>query len=145
MIVPRMGKSFLYRFFGAGTIPDDVRKELEPEGLLLWDEGLSMSIHYKRFKSPRMRATGRKGIAGYVALTRVRLVAKGAWVEYSSVPLSRVTRSNLSYGLRGPGCFTFAYEASDFYEDRSGRIEHRLHTPLAGELVKRLDQLLGKA
>ena len=60
----------------------------------------------------------------------------------SSVPLSEVSSDNLEYGLKGPGRFFFSFEASNFYSDRSGRIEHRLRTPVAEVLKNHLDELL---
>ncbi len=136
-----MSKSLLFRLFGMGAMPPELRRELEAEGLLLWDEGVSLSIWYRKYKTPRMRATGHKGGSGYVALSRKRLVAKGHW-EISSIPLSEVSSDNLEYGVLSPGRFFVAFEASDFYPDRSGRIEHRLHTPIAEVLTNHLDELL---
>ncbi len=58
--------------------------------------------------------------------------------------LDRIRKDNLEYGLRKPNCFYFAFEAAEFYEDRSGRAEVRLFTPKAGEFVRRLDSLLAE-
>ena len=56
-----MSKSLLFRLFGFGKIPEELQRELLSEDLLLWDEGLSHSTHYRKYRSPRMGATGRKG------------------------------------------------------------------------------------
>lgn len=137
-----MSKALLFRLFGLGSLPEELKNELQTEGLLLWDEGLPMSLHYRRYKAPHMGATGRKGSrGGYVAVCQKRLVMKGHW-EFSSVNLSEVSGDNLEYGIHKNGRFFAAFDASSFYSDRSGRIEHRFHTPIARVLVAQLDELL---
>ena len=83
-------KSLLYLAFGVGTIPEQLRRELESERMTLSDEGLSVSVHYLKYKSPRLGANGRKSFAGYIALSQERLVAKGYW-ETTELPLSQLT------------------------------------------------------
>jgi hypothetical protein len=62
--------------------------------------------------------------------------------QTSDIPLVRASDHNLDYGLHRENYFRFAYEASDFYEDRSGRVEHRLETALASSFVAGLDRLV---
>lgn len=100
-----------------------------------------MSLHFVKYRSPRNRFTGRKGLAGYIALTSQRLIAKGYW-ETTELPLSRLNRENISYGVRAGNVFWLAIEASDFYDDRSGRIEHRFTTAHAHRFKLELDRAL---
>ncbi|BFM13942.1 hypothetical protein R50073_01250 [Maricurvus nonylphenolicus] len=106
------------------------------------DDGVPMSLHFVKYRSPRNGFTGRKGLAGYIALTSKRLIAKGYWEE-TELPLSRLNRQNISYGVRAGNIFWIAIDASDFYEDRSGRIEHRFTTEHAQRFKQELDRLLG--
>ena len=59
--LPPMSKSLLFRLFGFGKIPQELQREFLGEDLLLFDEGVSHSTHYRKYRSPRMGATGRKG------------------------------------------------------------------------------------
>ena len=145
MMATNVGKSFLYRVFGAGGIPNDLRRELEREGMSLSDEGLRMAVYYRRYRSPTMMATGRKGIPGYIAITRKRLVVKGYGMEVSSIPFEHPKAHTLDYGLHRSDCIRVAFEASDFYSDRRGKIEHRLTTPLTSRFVTALDAQLGRS
>lgn len=48
-----MAKTFLYRLFGYGKLPPYTRRQLEHEGIVLRDEGISGSATYRNFRSPR--------------------------------------------------------------------------------------------
>lgn len=136
------GKSLLAIAFGVGRLPKSLASELKAEGIIASDEGVPMSLHFVKYRSPRNGFTGRKGLAGYIAITSRRLVAKGYW-ETTDLPLSRLNRENVSYGVRPGNIFWIAIEASDFYDDRWGRIEHRFTTAQAQRLKKELDRVLG--
>lgn len=135
------GKSYLAIALGIGRLPKSLAAELRAEGIVIADDGVPMSLHYVKYRSPRNGFTGRKGLAGYLAVTSRRLVAKGYW-ETTELPLSQLSRDNISYGVRDGSVFWLAIEASDFYDDRSGRIEHRFTTPLAQEFKRTLDRVL---
>ena len=141
-----MAKSWFWRLMDhlAGKIPEGLRTQLQSESLILWDEGIRVGLRFKNYKAPGQRFTGFKNIAGYGALTQKRLVSTGYSNCDFDLPLDRISKDNLEYGLRKPNCFYFAFEASEFYEDRSGRAEVRLFTPKAGEFVRRLDSLLAE-
>ncbi|MEJ7848655.1 MAG: hypothetical protein WKF92_11275 [Pyrinomonadaceae bacterium] len=53
-----MSKTFLYRFFGIGGIPTNVRAEIEREGVVLFDEGIRGTVTYINFRAPGATATG---------------------------------------------------------------------------------------
>jgi hypothetical protein len=135
-------KSLLAIAFGVGRIPKSLASELQSEGIVVSDDGVPMSLHFVKYRSPRNGFTGRKGLAGYVALTSQRLIAKGYW-ETTELPLSRLNRNNISYGIRDENIFWISIEASDFYDDRSGRIEHRFTTQHAQQFKQELDSVLG--
>ena len=135
------GKSLLAIALGIGRIPKKLASEIEAEGLVISDDGVPMSLHFVKYRSPRNGFTGRKGLAGYIAITSQRLVAKGYW-ETTELPLARLNRGNISYGVRSENIFWFAIDAADFYEDRSGRIEHRYTTPHARRCKRELDRVL---
>jgi hypothetical protein len=46
--------------FGTGRLPEDVRRELNAEGILLVEEGLRGSITYRHDRAPRRRSTWEK-------------------------------------------------------------------------------------
>ena len=46
--------SFLSTLFGLGRVPDELRAELESEGIALLDEGLSQVTHYHEIPFDRL-------------------------------------------------------------------------------------------
>ncbi len=126
-----MSKSLLYRWFGAGGIPEALRRQLEAEGLIFLEEGLRARTRYRRYKAPGQRFSGIKGNPGWVALTRERLVAKNYSSTTTDLPVAELAHKDFECGVRGRRVFWFGYDAADFYPDRSGRCEHRFTTDRA--------------
>lgn len=141
-----MSQSWLRRLFGhlRGEIPEALRAQLQTESPILLEERIWVGLRFKKYKAPGQRFTGIKHLAGYGALTHVRLVAKGYSTYNFDIPLEQVTKENFEYGLRNDRYFYFGFDAESFYPDRSGRVEVRLFTDKAAEFVHRLDTLLAE-
>jgi len=71
-----MGKTFLYRLVKRGAIPVSLRKVLEPEGILVFDEGIGEWYATHVSKSPGRRFKRRRaGFSGVLVVTKRRIVA----------------------------------------------------------------------
>ncbi len=136
-----MSKSLLHRLFGFGRAPKALRAELESEGLVLLDEGLWVSIVYRRYRSPRAYFGWKHtGILGFLALSERRLVGSAYSRDYVNLPFDLLTPDNVRYELRGPECLEVSFDAADFHGDRSGTVRGRYHTPLARLFWERLER-----
>lgn len=124
---------------GTGQLPEDVRSELEAEGVVVLAECLSGSLTLRSYRAPGRRAGWkRSAVSGAVVVTQRRLVV---WVGGSrniDVPLDDPRRAAVSVEAEGPDRVRFAYDAGAFHDDRSGQVEVRLRTPEAARIVEAL-------
>jgi hypothetical protein len=64
--------------FGGGRFKDEMRAELESEGVVLLEEGLRGSLNYKHFKAPGKRFNGKRvPMKLALAMTEKRIVCFG--------------------------------------------------------------------
>jgi hypothetical protein len=123
----------------SGRFPLDVRARLETEDLAFLEEGLRGSITYRRYRDPHMRASfAKESIRGAIAVTASRLMVWTDHVKYIDVPFSHPLRAAVEVTLDGPGRVCFAFDAAKFSTARSGRVEVRLRTAQAGQVVTML-------
>ena len=119
-----MAKTLLYRLFGVGKIPAAWRATIEPEGVVLMDEGIAASLTYRDFRAPGKRFTWRKvAFTGAIALTESRLLALQYATPAINVPLSDERFKQLQISIEGDGTLLVAFDASLFHNDWSGTME----------------------
>jgi hypothetical protein len=125
---------------GPGLLSDQLRSELQAEGIVLLDEGLGGSITYRNYRAPREYAKWRKtATAGAIAVTPRRLVVWAGRGKHIDVPLVNGRPSRIAVRVEPPDRVVFGYDASAFSDNRSGTVEVRLRTAQAA----RVAQLLG--
>jgi hypothetical protein len=113
-----------------------VRDQLAGEDLLLLEEGLGGSITYRRYKAPGKRARLKKvGISGAVCVTDRRLLVWGARGKLVDVPFDDERFAAIEVEAEQPDRVLFAWEASLFHDNRSGRVEVRLHPVQADQVI----------
>jgi hypothetical protein len=117
-----------------GTLPGDVRAELEPEGIELLEEKLEGVVIYRNYTAAGQRPRGGdQPITAALALTPRRLVIRGTLGFALDAPAG-VVRSEIVK----PGCLRLEYQAEDIYPTRSGSVEISLETARAEDLHARL-------
>lgn len=122
--------------FGSGRLPKMVRDQMVGEDTLLLEEGLGGSITYRRYRAPGKRARLKKvGIAGAVCVTDKRVLVWGARGKLVDVPFDDERIAAIEVAAEEPDKVLFAWEASLFHANRSGRVEVRLHPVQAGQIV----------
>jgi hypothetical protein len=125
--------------FGSGRLPDDLRAELTGEGLVVLDEGLTGSITLRHYRAPGQRsAWKRHAVSGAIAVTGRRLVVWAGRGKNIDVPLDGALRSAVEVTSERPDRICFAYDAGRFNPSRSGRIEVRLRTTQAPQILHAL-------
>jgi hypothetical protein len=134
-----MAKTFLYRFFGVGKLPEQWAAVLNQEGILLRDEGIPGSETLLNFSAPgRYSAWQRQWYTASIVLTATRLVA----LRYSSpiinVPVRDERFRRLRFSREGDETLVVAFDAGLFHADWSGTIEYRFRTPQASAFIDRL-------
>jgi hypothetical protein len=128
---------FLRRLlFGSGRLPKMVRDQIQGEDLLLLEEGLGGSITYRHYKAPGKRARLKKvGISGAICITDRRLLVWGARGKLVDVPFDDERFAAIEVEAEEPDRALFAWEAGLFHDNRSGRVEVRLHPVQATQVV----------
>jgi hypothetical protein len=134
--------SLVRRFlFGSGRLPKMVRDQISSEEVLLLEEGLGGSITYRRYRAPGKRARLKKvAIAGAVCITDRRLLVWGARGKLIDVPFDDERFAAIEVQAEELDKILFAWEASVFHDNRSGRVEVRLHPLAAAQVVVLLER-----
>ena len=138
-------KTILYRLFGFGKIPEDLRNQLETEGLLMLDEGIRSSITYRNFSAPGKRCHWkRKWFTGSIALTKTRLTALWRSKPIINIPLTDERIGKLRFEQEKNGALLIVHDAALFHQDWSGTIEYRFRVEQAQTFLDMLRQRIRK-
>lgn len=123
--------------FGSGRLPKMVRDQLAGEDVLLLEEGLTGTLTFRNYKAPGRRSKLRKvGVAGAVCVSDRRLLVWGARGKLVDVPRDDERFGAIEVSAEEPDKALFAWEASLFHDNRSGRVEVRLHPVQAERVVE---------
>ena len=134
-----MAKTLLYRLFGVGRMPAQWRATIEPEGIVLIDEGIGGSVTYRDFRAPGKRFAWRKvAFSGSIALTKTRLLALHYANPVINVPLDDQRLHQMRFSVEGEDKLLVAFNANLFHNDWSGTIEYRFRTEQAPAFLKGL-------
>ena len=124
---------------GRAQLPAQLRSSLEPEGINFLAEGLTGSINYRNYRAPGKRyGVAKQGTAGAIAISSRRLVV---WVSrggYIDIPLTMVG-SAVRASSDKPDQVSFRYEAGQFRPETSGKVEIRLKTTQAAQIMNMLN------
>ena len=133
---------------GKGTLPSDVRDELETEGLVLVEEGIPGSVRYRHFKAPGKRFHGkvtpeRLGIG--ISEWRLVVYCRSGRAELIDSPFGEPRLKALEVELHGEDAVDFRVDYDRMGEPNlSGQITIRAKTPkapmIAAELRARLNR-----
>ena len=127
-----MRKTVLYRLFGLGRLPRNIRSELENEEIEFLDEGIRSSITFRKFKAPGKHFYWRRNwFSGSFVVTKKRVAGFAYAKKLINVPFESPLFEKLHIEATDPHCIFVRFEASDFHADRRGTIECRFKTEKA--------------
>lgn len=151
-----MAKTFLYRMFGLGKIPETLLTELKTEGVLLVDEGVKGTITYRDYRAPgRYSNWKRQWFTASIALTKIRLIGLRYSATIFNVPFTDARIRKLRVLHEADEILLIAFDATLFFDaspdmvewrlrDASrGTVECRFHTPQAQIFVDKLREIVG--
>lgn len=134
-------------FLGDGHLPADYRAQLATEDFLLVEEDLGGSLTFRNYRAPGRRSGLEKVAIGVaIAITRQRVVIwisggkPGLKGKHMDVPLDDPRLRGIAVTIDGPDKVCLAYDPHAFNPDTSGRVEVRLKTPKAAEIVALLNR-----
>jgi hypothetical protein len=126
-----------------------VRAELESEGIVLVEEGLSGSIRYSHFKAPGKRFNGKitaERIGIGISEKRVVAYCRSGRAELVDSPFDSPQLAAVAVSLEGDGKLNLRIDYDEMPDAEaanvSGQITIRLNTPQAATLVEALQARL---
>ena len=127
-----MGKTWVYKLFGVGRIPAQVKAQLDREGVLLQEEGISGSTTYRNFHRPGEYASWKRvWYSASLTITQTRVVGLAYSSRIINVPFTDKRIQRLHISVESSNVLLIAFDAALFHNDWSGTIEYRFRTPQA--------------
>jgi hypothetical protein len=115
-----------------GRLPEDLRAELETEGIELLEERLPTTAIFRGYEALGQRPrSGHQSARASIALTERRLVVHGTGAIRLEVPRES---DWLKAAVPAPDRLKLSYDAAAAYPHRSGEVELELETPRAQEI-----------
>jgi hypothetical protein len=138
-------KQKLARIFRPGSMPDDVKSQLESEGLLLLAERIRISVVYRNFKAPGRRYwRAHKGAVGSLGLSSRRIAGFAFSKMIIHTPYNEPKFKMIVFKAEGK-YLSASFDASAFDPEHSGHVEIRFYLPNAEETADFLnDKKKGK-
>ncbi len=126
-----MARSLLHRLFGFGKLPKRCRTEIEREGIVLLDEGLSVRVTHRKFRVPRTYY-GRKimWLIGSIVLTNKRFACYrgGILPPVFEGPVDHDSFKAFSFDIDKKSRLKVLIDAPAFQEGSRGSIDCRFPT-----------------
>jgi hypothetical protein len=117
------------------------KSQLQPEGIVLFEEDVKGSMTFRNFRSPGTYYSWRKVlITSLIALTKTRLLALKGSGPIIDVPFTDERLRRMKFSLEGEKTLLVAFDANLFQPEWSGEIEYRFKTPQAREFLRELSE-----
>jgi hypothetical protein len=137
-----MKKSFLYRLFKLGAIPNKVHPILEHEGIVISDEGMTGWFITKNVKGPGKRYRYRKeGFSGWIAVTNKRILCYTYKKRQINISVEDPRINSIHVGTPSADTLSISFESSVFREGWEGQIEFRFKTEKARQFYQVLSTI----
>ncbi len=134
-----MKKTLFYRLFGWGQLPKAMRPILESEGIVLFDEGLGGTITLRNYRSPTRWSSYRcSWFTGSLVVTGIRFAAFSISRPLINVPLDVERLRLLDCSIEKGTKLKVAYDAADFDDNTTGKVELRFRTAKARLFLERI-------
>ena len=132
-----MSKTLLYRLFRIGALPKSKRAGLESEGLQCLDEGIPLTISWRRYREPgRYIAQRCQSLTGALALSQRRLVLSAASRTVLDINLEDPVSHRLTVAQPTSETLSLSLKAEDFQPNCSGQITYLLSTSRAAAFIE---------
>ncbi len=133
-----MKKMLFYRLFGWGQLPKAMRPILESEGIVLFDEGLGGTVTLRNYRSPTRWSSYRcSWFTGSLVVTGIRFAAFSLSRPLINVPLDDERLRLLDCSIE-KGKLKVAFDAADFDDNITGKVECRFRTAKARLFLERI-------
>ena len=138
-----MSKTFLYRIFKIGEIPQNLRSQINREGIVLQEEGIGGSVTFKKIRAPgKYHGWRRNWFSGSIVLTREHFLAFQFTKPIIGVSWNHEKINCLNCFLENENTLCVEFDAGNFNENWSGDVTVKFSTPLARLFLENIEQLI---
>ncbi|MBT4837600.1 MAG: hypothetical protein HON94_09680 [Methylococcales bacterium] len=138
-----MSKTFLYRLFGIGKIPQKEFTNLKNEGILLQEEGISGTVILTNFRAPGKYFSKKLSwFSGSIVLTHQHILAFRFSKIMIGLSWNEPLLKQLNCYIDDKSRFCITYDASVFDDKCSGNIELRYSSDQSDKLLKIITEKL---
>ncbi len=122
-------KTILYRLFGFGSVPRQLRPVLEQEGIVVCDEGIGGRFVAKHVNGPGKRYRHRtEGFSGCLVITKSRVICYTYGKRQINISVDDPKIANLYVDTPDEQSLWLSFESSNFRAEWNGVIEFRFNT-----------------
>jgi hypothetical protein len=113
------------------------KSQLQPEGIVLFEEDVKGSMTFRNFRSPGTYYSWRKVvITSLIVLTKTRLLALKGSSPIINVPFADERLRQMNFSLEGEKTLLVSFDANLFQPEWSGTIEYRFKTSQARRILE---------
>jgi hypothetical protein len=120
---------------GTGQLREDLRSQLAGEGMLFLAEELPGSVALHQRANGRPAYVKFQATSGAIAVTRRRLLVWSEGRVQIDVPIRDGRLRSIEVAADDRGRVLFAFDLERLHADRRGRMEIRMRTPQAAQVV----------
>ncbi|CAN5511392.1 hypothetical protein BH10ACI1_BH10ACI1_32250 [soil metagenome] len=125
--------------FRAKKVAAIYKTQLQPEGIILFEEDVKGSMTFRNFHTPKRYDSWRKVvITSLLILTKARIIALKGSSPIIDVPLTDARLRQMKFSLEDGKTLLVAFDANLFQPEWSGEIEYRFKTPHAQRFLELL-------
>lgn len=136
-----MAKSIFYHLFGFGKIPKRYRSDIEKEGVILQDEGLSIVLRYRNFRAPYTYYSRKISLViGSIVLTKISFACfRGNIIPpVFHVPVAHESFKAFDFSLDEKARLRVVIDAPLFQDGWEGTIDCRIPCENAEDFLREL-------
>ena len=138
----QMKKTLLYRLFGLGSVPKKLLSQLEQEGIVISDEGMSGWFIAKHVNAPGKRYRHcSEGFSGCLVVTNERVICYTYGKRQINISVGDPKIASLYVDNLKEDKLSLSFESSDFREGWNGLIEFRFNTTKAHQFRGALTEI----
>lgn len=121
---------WLTQLFRLGALPDDMKAQLQAEGMLFAAEQIGVTVIYRNFIGLGKRyGYHRSGSIGSIAMSKDRVIGRTYLSTVLHVAYDGPLIDKIKFEVVDRKYLTASFDASDFHPKQTGRVELRFRLP----------------
>ena len=132
-------KSIFYKLFKIGKLHKSVIPQINQEGVLLVDEGISAWVNFKNFRAPGKRYSRRTNYTvASIVLTKKHFLAFSGKRPIIGIAWNDGKIKSLNITKISESIFSVCYNANTFNEDWSGEVTVKFKSQITNKILQKI-------